>query len=131
MLVITVKSVSQEIIVGCSRGPSVDEQCLQNNVYEQSHNGSADDPGDWNRHKPGDEDVPEQTPVDRFPRAQPSYSHHGSHLCRRKSTCEYRFKLQTHFRLSFSVPPSFECRYLAVRCADRKPDVGCHNNCEC
>lgn len=52
----------------------------QNNVYEESHDGSADQPRDGNCNKPSDEDVPEQTPVHRLPGAQPSHGHHRADL---------------------------------------------------
>lgn len=35
----------------------------QDNIHEESHDYSAYEPRDRNCHKPGDEDVPEQTPV--------------------------------------------------------------------
>lgn len=36
---------------------------LQNNIYEESHNGSADEPRYRNSDEPRDKDIPEQTPV--------------------------------------------------------------------
>lgn len=48
----------------------------QNNIGEESHDGSADQARDRDRDKPGNEDVPEQMPVDRLPGAQPSHGHH-------------------------------------------------------
>lgn len=35
----------------------------QNNIFEESHDCSADEPRNRNRDKPRDEDVPEQPPV--------------------------------------------------------------------
>lgn len=37
-------------------------------VGEQGHDGRTDEAGDGHRHKPGDEDVPEQTPVNSLTR---------------------------------------------------------------
>lgn len=36
----------------------------EDNINEESHDGSADQPRDRNSNKPGYEDIPEQTPVD-------------------------------------------------------------------
>lgn len=36
---------------------------LQNNIFEESHDCSTDEPRNRNRDKPRDEDVPEQSPV--------------------------------------------------------------------
>lgn len=50
-------------VLSVSLTKSVQLSSSQNDMYEESHDGSADQPGDRNRDEPGDEDVPEQTPV--------------------------------------------------------------------
>ena len=52
----------------------------QDAVDEDGHDGGADQARDGHGHKPSHEDVPEQTPVDRLPWAQPAYGHHRAHL---------------------------------------------------
>lgn len=76
------QSVKQKLLVVWSS---------QDDIYEESHDGSADQTTDGNRDEPGDEDVPEQTPVNWFPGAQPSHGHHGSHLCSHdmKVSCDH------------------------------------------
>lgn len=74
----------------------------QNNIYEESHDCSTDEPRDRNCNKPSDEDVPEQMPVNWFPGAQPSHGHHRSHLCSHDVEVEGeidKFFVKTHHDL--------------------------------
>jgi len=60
------RPVKQKLLVALRQLESRREWAVggsQDNIYEESHDGRTDQPGDGNRYKPGDEDVPEQTPV--------------------------------------------------------------------
>lgn len=49
-------------------------------VDEQGHDSSAEEACYRDGHKPGQEDVPEKTPVHGLPGAEPAHRHHWAHL---------------------------------------------------
>lgn len=52
----------------------------QDAVDEQGHDGSAEQAGDGHCDEPCQEDVPEEAPVHRFLRADPTHGHDRAHL---------------------------------------------------
>lgn len=90
-------SVSQTQTVVRSPSGEVTAACSQNDIYEESHDCSTDEPRDRNCDKPSDEDVPEQTPVNWFSWAQPSHCHHRSHLCSHDAEIKWPHDLIFHY----------------------------------
>lgn len=55
-------------------------EALENDVGEESHDGGTDETRDGHGHKPGHEDVAEQTPIHSFPGTQPTHGYHRTNL---------------------------------------------------